>query len=172
MVTFEEIGRKAARLGMRILAGEDAQTAARSESHQALPMFDWRELRRWNINEKLLPPGSVVRFKEPTYWEQHYRFILGAVPLCAVQAFLIGALLIQRRRLRLTERSLRESEQRMSLAADAANLGIWIRDLVGDEIWATDKWRQLFGFEKWEWLDMHRFLQRLHPEDRDTVSRP
>jgi hypothetical protein len=35
MVTFEEIGRKAAQLGMRILAGEDAQTAARSESHQA-----------------------------------------------------------------------------------------------------------------------------------------
>ena len=67
MVTFEEIGRKAALLGMRILAGEDAQTAARSESHQAVPMFDWRQLQRWNINEKRLPPGSVVRFKEPTY---------------------------------------------------------------------------------------------------------
>ena len=91
MVTFEEVGRKAARLGMRILEGEDAQTAARSESHQAAPMFDWRELRRWNVNEKRLPPGSVVRFKEATYWEQHSRFILGAVTLCALQAFLIGA---------------------------------------------------------------------------------
>jgi PAS domain S-box-containing protein len=171
MVTFDEIGRKAARLGMRILAGEDAQTAARSESHQAAPMFDWRELRRWGIDEKLLPPGSVVRFKEPSYWEHHYRFIVGAFTLCTLQAFLIGALLIQRRRRRLAERSLRESEQQMSLAADAANLGIWIRDLVGDQIWATDKWRQLFGFEKWEWLDMHRFLQRVHPEDRDTVSK-
>ena len=63
MVTFEEIGRKAARLGMRILAGEDAQIVARSESHQASPMFDWRELRRWNISEKQLPPDSVVRFQ-------------------------------------------------------------------------------------------------------------
>ena len=77
MVTFEEIGRKAARLGMRILAGEDAQTAARSESHRAAPMFDWRELRHWNINEKRLPPGSVVRFREATYWERHYKFVLG-----------------------------------------------------------------------------------------------
>ena len=143
MVTFEEIGRKAARLGMRILAGEDAQTAARSESHQAAPMFDWRELRQWNISEKRLPPGSVIRFKEATYWEQHYRLILGAASLCAAEAFLIGALLIQLRRRRLAERSLRESEERMSLAADAANLGIWILDLVGDEIWATDKWREL-----------------------------
>ena len=95
MVTFEEIGRKAARLGIRILAGEDAQTAARSESHQAVPMFDWRQLQRWNINEKRLPPGSVVRFKEPTYWEQHYRLILaggflvrcgGALDWCAARS--------------------------------------------------------------------------------------
>jgi PAS domain S-box-containing protein len=82
---------------------------------------------------------------------------------------LIGALLIQRRRRRLAERSLRESEQRMSLAADAANLGIWIRDFVGDEIWATEKWRELFGFEKSERLDMQCFLQRLHPADREPV---
>jgi PAS domain S-box-containing protein len=171
MVTFEEIGRTAARLGMRILAGEDAASATRSESHQAAPMFDWRQLRRWNINEKGLPPDSIVRFKEPTYWERHYRLIVGAVSLCTLEALLIGALLIQRRRRRLAERSLRESEQRLSLAADAANLGIWIRDLAGKQIWATEKWRELFGFEKWEWLDMHRFLQRLHPEDRESVNR-
>ena len=169
MVTFEEVGRKAALLGMRILAGEDPQTAARSESHQAAPMFDWRQLRQWNISEKRLPPGSVVRFKETTYWEQHRWFILGAVSLGAVEAFLIGVLLIQRRRLRMAERSLRESEQRMSLAAEAANVGIWTRDLTTDKIWATDKWRELFGFEKPEGLDLHRFLQRIHPEDQDAV---
>ena len=170
MVTFEEIGRKAAQLGIRMLAGEDAQTAAGSESPEATSMFDWRELRRWNISEKQLPPASVVRFKEATYWEQHYRLILGAGSLCALEAFLIGALLVQLRRRRLAERSLRESQERLSLAADAANLGIWIRDLVGDRIWATDKWRELFGFEKSEQLDMHRFLRRLHPGDREPVS--
>jgi len=132
-------------------------------------MFDWRQLRQWNISERRLPPGSVVRFKEATYWEQHHWFILGAVSLGAVEAFLIGVLLIQRRRLRLAERSLRESEQRMSLAADAANVGIWTRDLTTDKIWATDNWRELFGFEKPEGLDLHCFLQRMHPEDRDAV---
>ena len=170
MVTFEEIGRRAARLGMRILAGEDAQTAARSASPTPAPIFDWRELRRWNISEKRLPAGSAVRFKEATYWEQNYRLILGAGSLCALEAFLIGALLVQLRRRRLAERSLRESEQRMSLAADAANLGIWVRDLVGDKIWATEKWREVFGFEKAQRLDMHRFFQRLHPGDREPVS--
>src|SRR5271165_5203288 len=91
MVTFEEIGRKAAQLGIRILAGEDAQIAARSESYQAVPMFDWRQLRRWNISEQQLPPGSIVRFKEATYWEQHYRIIVMALSLCLLEALLIVA---------------------------------------------------------------------------------
>ena len=82
---------------------------------------------------------------------------------------MIGALLIQRRRRRLAESFLRESERRMSLAATAANLGIWIRRFVGDEIWATEKWRELFGFEKSERLDMQCFLQRVHPTDREPV---
>lgn len=66
-------------------------------------------------------------------------------------------------------RDLRESEQRMTLAADAANLGVWIRDLVRNDIWATDKWRALFGFTKSEPLELDKFLQRLHPDDREGV---
>ena len=46
-------------------------------------------------------------------------------------------------------RELRESEQRLALAADAANLGIWIRDLLRNETWASEKWRGLFGFHQW-----------------------
>src|SRR5260221_8874835 len=134
MVPFEEIGRKAAQLGMRILSGEDGQAAARSESHQAVPMFDWRELRRWNISPQRLPPGSIVRFKEATYWEKHRELILWAVSLCAVETFLIGALLVQLRRRRLAERALRDSDERMSLAAETANLGMGVWDKVRDKI--------------------------------------
>jgi PAS domain S-box-containing protein len=171
MVTFEEIGRKAAQLGIRILAGEDVQAAARSESHQAVPMFDWHQLRRWNISEQRLPPGSIVQFKEATYWEQHYRIIVTALSLCLLEALLIVALLVQLRRRRLAEAALRESERRLSLAASAAHFGIWVRDLERGEIWATDKWRELFDFEKSERLDVHRILQKLHPKDREGVRK-
>src|SRR5258708_6306410 len=168
MVTFEEIGRKAAQLGIRILAGEDGQAAALSESHQVVPMFDWRELRRWNISAQRLPPGSIVRFKETTYWEQYHKLILWAVSLCTVEAFLIGALLVQLRRRRLAERSLRDSEERMSLAAEAANLGMWVWDVVRDKIWMTDKGRALFGFAPGTRLDDAALISRVHPEDRAT----
>jgi PAS domain S-box-containing protein len=65
---------------------------------------------------------------------------------------------------------LREGERRLALAAEAANLGIWIRDLVRNEIWATDKWRALLGFAKSERIDLDSYLQKLHPEDREAVS--
>ena len=67
-------------------------------------------------------------------------------------------------------RELRESEQRMSLAVDAANFGIWIRDLTRNEIWASDKWRELFGFAPAERLELDTIQQRVHPDDREAVS--
>ena len=63
-------------------------------------------------------------------------------------------------------RELSESEQRMTLAADAASVGVWSRDLARNEIWASDKWRALFGFSMSEPLEFDQILQRLHPEDR------
>ena len=66
--------------------------------------------------------------------------------------------------------SLRENEERMSLAVDAANFGIWIRDLARNEIWASDKWRELFGFAPSERLELDHILQRLHPDDREALQ--
>ena len=66
---------------------------------------------------------------------------------------------------------LRESQQRMQIATRVANVGIWIRDLVRNEIWATNEWRELLGFDNWERIDFDSFLQKLHPEDRELVKR-
>jgi two-component system sensor kinase FixL len=65
---------------------------------------------------------------------------------------------------------LRESQEQMALATDAVNLGIWVRDLVRNEVWVTDKWRELLGFAKSDRVDLTSFLQKLHPEDREAVS--
>jgi two-component system sensor kinase FixL len=71
--------------------------------------------------------------------------------------------------LQVSEAELRESEDRMSLAAEATNLGVWIRYLKRNEIWASDSWRTLFGFGTSERLDLDLVFQRLHPEDRETL---
>ena len=67
----------------------------------------------------------------------------------------------------MSETALHEYEERMRLAVEGADFGIWVRDLGLDEIWATDKWRDLFGFSRLERLEIGQILRRLHPDDRD-----
>jgi PAS domain S-box len=69
------------------------------------------------------------------------------------------------------EEALRESEANMSLAANAANLGLWVWNIPGgDERWVTEKWRQLFGFADSEPVTFDRFLEVVHPGDSERVK--
>jgi two-component system sensor kinase FixL len=72
--------------------------------------------------------------------------------------------------LRVSEAGLRESETRMNLAVETAGFGLWIRDLARDEVWASERWRGLFGFAQSESLDFDHVLQRVHPDDRERVQ--
>jgi PAS domain S-box-containing protein len=73
------------------------------------------------------------------------------------------------RQLQASEADLRETHQRMELAASAAELGMWMWDIVRDEIWITDKGRALFGLAPSEKVDFNRFRNMVHPEDRESV---
>ena len=66
-------------------------------------------------------------------------------------------------------RELEITQKRLNLAADSADLGMWMWDIPRDEIWITDKGRALFGFGAAEKLDLDRFKNVLHPEDRQRV---
>ena len=68
------------------------------------------------------------------------------------------------------DQALRESEERMRVAAEAINLGIWEWDLTKDEIWATNARRALVGWPASGKIALTDFVRRLHPEDRDRVQ--
>jgi two-component system, LuxR family, sensor kinase FixL len=72
--------------------------------------------------------------------------------------------------LQVSEAGLRESEARISLALDAGDFGLWIWDLARDEIWASEKWRELFAFAPSERLEFSAILKRLHPDDREGLE--
>jgi len=66
-------------------------------------------------------------------------------------------------------RDLRARDQQITLAAEAANMGFWFRDFAREDFWASKQWRTLFGFTSSETLYMDEFLQRLHPNDREST---
>src|SRR5205823_3292871 len=68
------------------------------------------------------------------------------------------------------EEALRESEARINIATNAANLGLWLWNIRDDELWVTEKWRRLFGFAESEPVNFGQLLQVVHPEDRERMK--
>jgi len=67
------------------------------------PIYDWRELKRWGIPQSRLPPGSAVRFKPPSLWDEHRVAVAATTSALLLQAVLIIALLVQRAHRRRAE---------------------------------------------------------------------
>jgi signal transduction histidine kinase len=130
LLRFEALGAEGGQVGLRVLAGEKPEAIA-PHGIPSRPMFDWRELQRWGISEQALPPGSVVNFKELTFWERYKWRIIGAFTLIVLQAAFIAVLLVERRRRQRATQELdrlnTELEQR--IAARTAALDNKSREL-------------------------------------------
>ena len=92
-----QIGREAGRLVQRILDGESPSNIPVIQGGPPKPIFDWRQLQRWNIGEDKLPQGSEVRFHQPSIWAQYRVHILGASAVLLLQTILISWLLYEHR---------------------------------------------------------------------------
>jgi C4-dicarboxylate-specific signal transduction histidine kinase len=128
-------------------------------------MANWRELRRYKLDERRLPPGTEVRFRIPSPWEHYRGVILLALGIMGVQAILIGTLLVERRARKRSSKALRVSEERMSLAVQSAQLALWDWDVENDSVWITEEGRKLFCFTPVEALHYDSLAQRVHPDD-------
>src|SRR5262249_20564916 len=72
-------------------------------------------------------------------------------------------------RRRRVEAALRESEERVNLAADSGGAGLWSLDLDTLRVWATPRLRELFQLAPTEELNAERLLEAIHPDDRKRV---
>jgi PAS domain S-box-containing protein len=148
--TSEATGTKVAEIALRIANGARAQDVP-VESAPTAPMFDWRQLRRWGIGENLLPPGSVVRFKESTLWEQHKQRIIGVSALFVVQTLLIAVLLLERARRQRANYELRESEERFSKAFHSSPQPMSITSLEdGRYLDVNERFLEISGYAREE----------------------
>lgn len=63
LIAAAPIGTAAARLALRILdGGENPDAIPVSKLGAVKPVFDWRQLQRWNVKVSALPAGSEIRF--------------------------------------------------------------------------------------------------------------
>jgi PAS domain S-box-containing protein len=164
------LGQEAAEIALRILKGEAPGDINPPSVVLGAPMYDWRELRRWNIKETLLPAGSIVHFREPTVWDQYrWQIILVAMALLA-QALAIAGLFYQRRLRGIADAGLKQAEARMGVVAASTDAGLWQHDLSTGHLWATEHCLSMFGLAAGSRLSPEAFLGAIHPDDRAIAT--
>ncbi len=109
---------RVAEMVRRIAGGEPVENITIENVH-TIPMFDWRELQRWQISENKLPPGSIVQFRELTLWQAHKWRIVAVVSLLLLQTSFIAVLLIERKRRRRVKEALARLNAELETRIDA-----------------------------------------------------
>lgn len=113
MASGATAGRRAAEISRKILV-ERATPADCSVPPGAatLPVFDARELARWNIPESRLPSGSIVMYRPLGLFAAYGWYAYGVVGLVVIQATIIALLFLLWIRKVRAERALRDNEER------------------------------------------------------------
>ena len=170
MDSFEAHGTAAADLALEILSGRDPATLPAETKPPHTYQIDARQLARWRLSESNLPPESVVLFKEPTLWERYHYLVIAVVVAFALQSAVVTFLLIQMRKRKQAEISLKESEDRLAFAAAAANIGIWRLDVATNDFWSTEHCRSILGLADHDVPHLDTLLNAVHPEDRHSLA--
>ena len=163
-----EVGEKAGEISARIIAGDKAEAIPVETATAEVPYVDWRQLQRWHISESALPPGTVVRYRQPSVWDLYQKYIVAAVVVMFLQALLIGGLLWQRLRKRKVEGALRENEERLRVMSDAAPSLIWTSDTDGTVTYQNEE-RLDFSTLSAGMALGEKWKRYIHPDDLESV---
>ena len=97
LYNMAEPGQAAGIMGARILAGEKVTDIPVQTINPNHFMVDARQLKRWGIAERKLPPGTIIRFKLQSTWELYRWYFLAALFLVLFQSLLIVTLVVPAR---------------------------------------------------------------------------
>lgn len=64
------------------------------------------------------------------------------------------------------EKALHQIEERVALAAEAAQLGVWELNIATNKVWVSDKVREIFQLDTEAEVTYKEFQGRVHPDDR------
>lgn len=97
MAPVETQGKKAGSVAAQILNGKSPEELSFTGTGDNLTLIDWRQLRRWSIDENRIPQQARILFRQSSLWERYWHYILIVSMTLTVQTLLIGGLWINRK---------------------------------------------------------------------------
>jgi len=157
-------GKKAAELGVHLLAGNSPDHFTKSNFSTSGAFFDYEQMKRFDILPSELPENSVVINLPKSVFVTHRKFALTVVSVLALLvvavvllAFFIVSLIQARAALR---KKTEELDRIFNLSLDM----LCITDQEGRFIRLNPAWKTTLGYPLDE-LQGKRFVDLIHPDD-------
>lgn len=124
-----------------------------------------RELRRQGIETpnyeiSIIRKDGEVRnlkvFRRKILWNKQNQYLVNYIDITEI---------------RKIEKALRESEERLNMAIQSANIGLWDQNFVTGNIIRNKQWAEMLGYTLEEvQSDLNAFINLIHPDDLNVVK--
>ena len=102
-----EHGVRAAKMAARILNGESPEQIPFEVDRQNYFIFDFAQMKRWNIQESQLPSNATIVNRPPDFYAAYRELILGGVAFIALEGLVIALLIMNVRMRKRAEEKIR-----------------------------------------------------------------
>ena len=118
--------------------------------------------------------GYLLAGVQPGRGDFHHSFDAEALESFTLFAQQVGAMLQNRANQAIIEahvEQLRLEQERLRLAVDGSNAGLWDWDLEADHVYFSDRWKAMIGYAPDEIEDsFEEWATRIHPDDAEAVQ--
>jgi diguanylate cyclase (GGDEF)-like protein/PAS domain S-box-containing protein len=166
VISVKGAGEKTGQLMLDLLSGKTQLTQSVTRVDiEAVPMFNWEQIQHWGGNSANLPQNTIFVNRVPTIWDEYSKYLIGVIIFIAAQSVLIFALLVNRRRRKLAEQSMRESESKYRVLIEHAPDAIAVYDVdTGLFVDCNIAAEQLFGCSREDLLKVGP--QKFYPHEQ------
>lgn len=124
-------GRKAAQMGLKVLSGEKIENIPIVKKSPNRYMFDFNQLQKYNIDEKLLPKDSYIINKKQTFYELHKNEIIAFIILLIFLILFIIILLINIDRRKKAQARLKKQLDFQQTLIDTVDAPVYYKNTKG-----------------------------------------
>ena len=147
MLSYRLEGERTVRSALDILQGNLPSQPLTIQPAPLTPMFDWQQIKRWNLDEGRLPPKSIIINRPISLWTQYKGYIIGSLIVFIVLVSLLVAMLLQKHRKVLALIALGKAQEKYKIIFDTALEGIFETSVRGEPLTVNPAMARMLGYD-------------------------
>lgn len=168
LISGRDQGRMAAEMALKIIDGTPVRSIPVVRESPNRYMFDYRQIGRFNIAQDRLPPGSTIINQPVSFYAEHKEKVWAVSTAFLLLGTLVIALLVNIRRRKQSEESLRISEEKFSKIFRSSPDWIAISSISdGRYLDVNEAYLKTTGFSREEVIGKTPFELGIYADEQD-----